>query len=182
MTVKNDKPKRKSVSKKTRFEIFKRDGFKCMYCGAHPPSALLHVDHIVAVANGGKSDIDNLITACEPCNQGKCARRLEVAPQSLAEKALSVVEREDQLRGYHEILEAKRQRLDDQTWLIINVMKPNADTVSRNEFQSIKSFIEKIGYHATLESMEIALASQASYRNTFKYFCGVCWNRVREVE
>lgn len=26
---------RKSISKKLRFDVFKRDGFKCQYCGAH---------------------------------------------------------------------------------------------------------------------------------------------------
>ena len=31
---------RKPISKKTRFEIFKRDGFSCRYCGAHPPEAV----------------------------------------------------------------------------------------------------------------------------------------------
>lgn len=36
---------RKSLSKKTRFEVFKRDSFECQYCGAHPPSTILHVDH-----------------------------------------------------------------------------------------------------------------------------------------
>lgn len=35
--------KRKSISKKVRFEVFKRDGFSCQYCGATPPGALLHV-------------------------------------------------------------------------------------------------------------------------------------------
>ncbi|MEY5098935.1 MAG: hypothetical protein RJA36_1654, partial [Pseudomonadota bacterium] len=67
---------RKKFSKRTRFEIFKRDGFTCQYCGAHPPGVLLHLDHIVALAAGGADDEDNLITACEPCNLGKGARDL----------------------------------------------------------------------------------------------------------
>ena len=91
--------KRKPISKKTRFEIFKRDGFKCMYCGAHPPAVLLHIDHIKPVADGGKNDIDNLITACEPCNLGKGARLLEVTPKSLEEKAKLIAEQEEQLLG-----------------------------------------------------------------------------------
>ena len=59
---------RKGISKKTRFDVFKRDLFACQYCGAHPPGVLLHVDHIVAVASGGTNDKDNLVTACQPCN------------------------------------------------------------------------------------------------------------------
>jgi hypothetical protein len=62
---------RKSMSKKQRFEIFKRDGFTCQYCGRRPPEVVLVIDHINPVANGGDNDILNLITSCNDCNQGK---------------------------------------------------------------------------------------------------------------
>lgn len=68
---------RKAISKKTRFEVFKRDHFTCQYCGAKAPEVVLHVDHIEAVANGGTNDILNLITACVDCNGGKGARKLD---------------------------------------------------------------------------------------------------------
>ena len=67
--------KRKAISKKTRFEVFKRDGFTCQYCGAHPPQAILHVDHIVPVAEGGGNEDTNLVTACDHCNLGKAANQ-----------------------------------------------------------------------------------------------------------
>lgn len=67
---------RKSISKKTRFEVFKRDSFSCQYCGAKAPDVVLHCDHINPVSKGGDNDILNLITACEGCNQGKGARLL----------------------------------------------------------------------------------------------------------
>ena len=54
--------KRKSISKKNRFEVFKRDSFTCQYCGASAPDVLLEVDHIKPVASGGTNDILNLIT------------------------------------------------------------------------------------------------------------------------
>lgn len=68
---------RKSISKKLRFEVFKRDNFTCQYCGVQAPDVILHVDHINPVAGGGDNDILNLITSCEPCNQGKGARTLD---------------------------------------------------------------------------------------------------------
>lgn len=37
---------RKPISKKLRFEVFKRDGFRCAYCGKFPPAVILEVDHI----------------------------------------------------------------------------------------------------------------------------------------
>ena len=70
------KTKRKSTSKRLRFEVFKRDNFTCQYCGAQPPGVVLVCDHIDPVALGGKTTIDNLVTACEPCNQGKSDKPL----------------------------------------------------------------------------------------------------------
>jgi hypothetical protein len=67
---------RKSTGKRQRFEIFKRDSFACQYCGAQPPDVVLVVDHVIAVASGGTNDQENLITACEPCNQGKADKPL----------------------------------------------------------------------------------------------------------
>ena len=65
---------RKPLSKKTRFEVFKRDSFKCQYCGKSAPEVVLNVDHIVPVAADGKNDIMNLITSCFDCNSGKSDR------------------------------------------------------------------------------------------------------------
>jgi hypothetical protein len=68
--------KRKSLSKKIRFEILKRDSFTCQYCGARAPDVLLQVDHIASVASGGLNEPLNLITSCAACNGGKGARAL----------------------------------------------------------------------------------------------------------
>lgn len=69
--------KRKSLSKKTRFEVFKRDSFKCQYCGATAPEAVLVVDHIDPVSKDGADEMINYITACQPCNAGKSDRKLD---------------------------------------------------------------------------------------------------------
>ena len=71
---------RRSTGKRLRFEVFKRDLFACQYCGAQPPGAVLVIDHVEPVAAGGTSTIDNLITACETCNQGKADRALGNVP------------------------------------------------------------------------------------------------------
>ncbi len=64
---------RKGITKKLRIEIFKRDSFKCRYCGKSAPEVALHLDHVNPVAKGGGNDPLNLITSCEACNQGKSA-------------------------------------------------------------------------------------------------------------
>lgn len=68
--------KRTAISKKTRFEVFKRDSFRCQYCGCSAPDVILHVDHIEPVSKGGDNSILNLITSCESCNLGKSDRHL----------------------------------------------------------------------------------------------------------
>lgn len=64
---------RKALSKRLRFEVFKRDGFRCVYCGATPVQRPLHADHVVPVKDGGESRASNLVTACSDCNGGKSA-------------------------------------------------------------------------------------------------------------
>jgi len=177
--------KRTAISKKTRFEIFKRDGFKCMYCGNHPPQVLLHVDHIDPVSNGGKNDPDNLITACEPCNLGKSATPLSSVPQSLKDKALLTMEREEQIRGFQSVMAGKRIRIEDEAYEVADLFVShfNEDGIRKDYLVSIKNFIDKLGLDDCLDSMEKAVAKKPYSKNTcFTYFCGICWNKIRESD
>lgn len=74
---KNTPAKRKGLSNKVRFEVFKRDSFSCQYCGQSAPDVVLEVDHISPVSKGGKNEILNLITSCWTCNSGKSNRELD---------------------------------------------------------------------------------------------------------
>lgn len=65
------KYRRKGLSKRQRYEILRRDGFRCRYCGACAPDVRLHVDHITPLARGGSDDPSNLCAACVACNLGK---------------------------------------------------------------------------------------------------------------
>lgn len=68
--------KRKPISKKVRFEVFKRDSFQCQYCGRSAPDVILEVDHIEPCKEGGESELVNFVTSCMDCNRGKGARRI----------------------------------------------------------------------------------------------------------
>ena len=56
------------ISLKKRLAIFKRDNFKCCYCGSNKQ---LTIDHICPITKGGKSATSNLQTLCDKCNAGK---------------------------------------------------------------------------------------------------------------
>jgi 5-methylcytosine-specific restriction endonuclease McrA len=63
---------RVAISSGKRFEIFKRDNYRCQLCGAKAEDgAALHVDHCLAVAKGGSNDDGNLWALCDRCNLGK---------------------------------------------------------------------------------------------------------------
>jgi len=174
--------KRVNLSKRTRFEVFKRDGFACQYCGAHPPQVILEVDHIIPVAEGGDNDMDNLVAACFTCNRGKGAVSLDVSPQSLADKASEIAEREDQLRGYNAVLQARRNRIEDEVWSVVSAWT-GEDSTSHEAFSAIKRFVERLGVHEVLDAVEITLAANIrSKRIEFRYFCKVCWNKVTALE
>lgn len=172
----------RSISKRLRFEVFKRDEFACQYCGATPPGSVLEVDHIDPVALGGLDEMDNLITACFACNRGKSANPLTTIPQSLADKAAETAEREAQIAGYQAILKAKRDRLEDDVWSVFFRWREQEET-THERFNTVKRFVERIGLDAVLDAVDITLAAHIrSQKGEFLYFCKVCWNKVSEIE
>lgn len=63
---------RTSIPKRLRFKVMRRDGYRCRLCGmTRDDGVTLEVDHIVAVAKGGRTEERNLWTLCHPCNNGK---------------------------------------------------------------------------------------------------------------
>lgn len=77
--VSDDPPKEKkrtprNVSLSLRYDVLKRDSFRCTACGRSPASesgVKLHIDHIHPWSRDGETEIDNLQTLCGDCNQGK---------------------------------------------------------------------------------------------------------------
>ena len=65
------------VSQKEKFanfsreNVYLRDKYTCQYCGAHGPEITLTYDHVLPVSRGGKTEWDNIVTACDKCNRKK---------------------------------------------------------------------------------------------------------------
>lgn len=175
---------RVAISKRLRFEVFKRDGFECAYCGSSPPTVLLECDHIDPVSVGGRTEIDNLITACQACNRGKGNTPLSSIPQSLSARAAEVLEREAQIAGYQAIMKQRRMRLDADAQEVLNLFCEyftGREGIPQNDFTSIKNFIDKLGLDECIDSAERAFKiCPYSYQRAFKYFCGTCWGKIRD--
>ena len=91
---------RKAISKKMRFEVFKRDSFTCQYCGKKAPDVVLEVDHIDPVSKGGRTVMLNLVTSCFKCNRGKS--NVKLSDNSVIEKQkkalIELSEKQEQLK------------------------------------------------------------------------------------
>lgn len=69
--------KREGIPTKQRFQILKRDNYRCQLCGATAANgSTLHIDHKHPVSKGGQTTEENLWTLCQPCNQGKSSELL----------------------------------------------------------------------------------------------------------
>lgn len=67
------RPRRKGIGLRLRFSVLRRCNFRCAYCGVPSAHARLEIDHVVPVASGGRSVVDNLVAACFKCNRGKAS-------------------------------------------------------------------------------------------------------------
>lgn len=173
---------RRPLSKRVRFEVFKRDDFRCTYCGRHPPDVLLEADHITPVCDGGDDSQDNLTTACFDCNRGKGGVPLSAVPQSLADKAADIAEREEQLAGYRAVMQAKADRIELDAWGVAFALFPALTKLRRDWFLSIKNFTRLLAHHELIEAAEKAYARRPDDEVArFKYFCGICWSKIRET-
>lgn len=61
------------ISREDAMKVFKRDHFRCQYCGLDGLHAfenwlVLTIDHVHPHAHGGSRKMSNLVTACRPCN------------------------------------------------------------------------------------------------------------------
>jgi 5-methylcytosine-specific restriction endonuclease McrA len=55
-----------------RWQVFQRDGWKCVACGRGSQNdVILQVDHIIPRSKGGKDSLSNYQTLCHLCNIGK---------------------------------------------------------------------------------------------------------------
>lgn len=181
--------KRKGLSKKTRFDVFKRDGFKCQYCGRTPPQIILQVDHIIAVASGGGDDDTNLLTSCEDCNSGKGARDLSQAPESVQEVMRKKREKVEQANAFNEFLVDMRQEEDNWTGLLgrywFNLIYTEQDKYifGPSRARSIRVFLKNLLPIEIEDAIGLAHskfpATPENDERTWKYFCGICWKTIK---
>ncbi|MFP6681914.1 MAG: HNH endonuclease [Gammaproteobacteria bacterium] len=64
-------------------ELFRRDGYMCMYCGRQHGEYQLTRDHVIPLSKGGQDRWSNVVSACRSCNTRKGCRTPDGASMPL---------------------------------------------------------------------------------------------------
>jgi len=182
---------RKSLTKKMRFEVFKRDSFTCQYCGRMAPDVVLEVDHINVVANGGKNEIMNLVTSCFDCNRGKGKNKLsdrkEIEIQQEQLKLLN--EKREQLKlmldWKKELLNFENEQLEKAEEVLEELTGMTLTECGRNNF---KKWIKQFGLIEIIECLEISCKqyfkeeNNESHEKTINYIPRIASTRKKQKE
>ena len=191
---KSNKPKRIPVSKKIRFEVFKRDKFICQYCGRSAPDVVLNVDHIKPVAEDGTNDILNLITSCFDCNSGKRDKLLSddtvIKKQQAQLEALQ--ERKEQIemmfewkKGLLEIDDQITNQLAEYWSELVTGYSLNDNGKAKLKELSRKYQLDEIMTAMKISSEQYLIIENGNYKqesveNAWKKIGGICYNRKLE--
>lgn len=187
---------RPTLSKRLRFEVFKRDKFTCQYCGRKAPDVILHADHAHPRSEGGTDDILNLITSCVECNLGKADKLLSddsvVALQH--DQLAALEERREQIDM---MLEWQRSLADFNEQVVAKLADrwcELVDWIALNDagLAQMRKWIRKFGVEEVSEAMMVAvdtyvvreegLAVIATAEDAFNKIGGICDVRRREKD
>lgn len=172
--------KRKSLSKKTRFEVFKRDSFTCQYCGAKAPDVILEVDHITPVAEGGDDDLTNLVTSCFDCNRGKGKRVL--SDDAVVAKRRSQLEHQQERLEQLEMMNEWRKSVSEIETKQVDSIEDVFMECYGVQFCSqgrarVRRMIRKFGFQMVLMCADIACVQYDDPNDALKKLGGICYNK-----
>ena len=159
---------REPISKKLRFEIFKRDSFTCQYCGKKAPDVVLEIDHIKPVASGGDNSLLNLVTSCYDCNHGKGAR--ELSDDSVITKQRDQLDTLQERREQIDMMIEWQQGLSDidqyqvdQIESLIQPLLPEAERLTDHYRNIIRKLIKQYGMANVIDAFNIGKDQYLEY-------------------
>lgn len=176
---------RKPISKKMRFEVFKRDKFTCQYCGRMAPDVVLEVDHIKPVASGGKNEILNLITSCRDCNRGKGKTRLNDSTELKVQqdRLKELADRKEQIK----MLSEWKMELADYESQQVEAINDYIMSISEwgcNDYGKIKlkKLLREFSFGEVIEAVDISFSQyydgdSESWNKALDKLGGICYNR-----
>lgn len=180
-----------AISKRLRFEILRRDNHTCRYCGGSAPTVQLTVDHVIPEALGGRTEPANLVAACADCNNGKSATVPD--RQIVADVAQDAIRWAGAIRVAVTLRTHERERREmyaadflhawnEYTYGPPNDRKPVP--LSDDWELTIRGFHDRgLPIEEVVEAVAVAMDNhRVPAAQTFRYFCGICWNVLRDIQ
>lgn len=167
-----------AVSKRTRFEVLRRDEYTCRYCRATDQP--LVIDHVIPVALGGGDDPGNLVAACRDCNAGKSSASPDAATvadvQEGALRHAALIE--DAYAILVERLGERDDYIDEFAEAFLDKPVPSDWRESVGRWFDMGVPIELI-----VDAAQKAAGSTRHFHGTdrFRYLCGIVWNQIHVV-
>jgi hypothetical protein len=149
--------------------VFKRDQFRCQYCGASAPDVVLVIDHIRPVVDGGDDSLLNLLTSCEPCNAGKSDVALSdgAAVKKQLAQVRNLAERREQMQMLVEWRDGLLSIEDETLNLVIERIDARLTPLKHHVGEArerVRSWIKKFGLNAVLYGVQQATDSSSAVR------------------
>lgn len=177
-----------AVTKRTRYEVLRRDNYTCRYCGASAPDVVLQVDHVIHQALGGADDPSNLVAACRDCNAGKSSATPDqelVAQVNAQAVAMSKALRDN-------LAERGREVAENQSWCdnVAEWWNGRCDELDlryawmEDDWRPTMVKWRAMGVPANIitNAIDTALANErVPQGRRYRYMCGIVWTTIREA-
>ncbi|MGV0634473.1 HNH endonuclease [Mycolicibacillus trivialis] len=174
-----------AVSKRLRYEILRRDNHQCRYCGATAPGTPLTIDHVIPVALGGTDEPANLVTACRDCNAGKTSSSPDnTLVETVSDDALRWAKAME--RAANERAQERQQAADTHgqfitEWEAWTNSYGKTTPIPRSWPATVDQLLAA-GLDMTDLHELITVAMESKANDTWRYFCGCCWTRIRQLQ
>lgn len=182
-----------TISKRLRYEILRRDNYSCYYCGTRASAENpITIDHVIPRALGGPNSPENLAAACQDCNAGKSSTPPdsetveEVSVDALMWAQARNQAREENLEHFHRwniYLDAFEDEWtaygsEDRAGVFHSEILPAGWRTTVGKFMDSGLELDEL-----IEFIHITMNARLSARtDRFRYFCGCCNNRIRDIE
>jgi len=165
-----------SVTKRTRYEVLRRDNFTCRYCRS--AEGALTVDHVVPVALGGSDAPNNLVAACKDCNAGKSS--------SNPDGTLIEDVKQDALRHAEMIKQAYAvvvTRMGERDEYVDEFLQSYGGSGPVDWRNTINRWFEMgVPIELVTDAARVAMTrTTVNPDRMFAYLCGIVWKQVHAV-
>jgi ferredoxin len=171
-----------SVSKRTRYEVLRRDNHACRYCGGVAPDVVLTVDHVTPVSLGGSDDPSNLVAACKDCNAGKSSSSPDAT--LVADVDQDAIRWAATLRAALQETAVDIKALNKVRKAFLAAWGPGHKSDLPSDYISTIEQWVKVGVPIEVMTYAAEVASGKTglrYGDRFRYACGIVWRKVDDA-